>query len=603
MEKKELAIVFGITKNLDFALANVLIGIKKYFSVKEYDIIVYHDGIEEDTQKKLSLILPCNFILYKNKISSEELDREYLALYSNMCLSRFECFDLLNKYKKIIWHDVDILIQKDFKGLLDYGEKSGLAMTYSDINFLTEANFNEPIQGYNMFLPLLNSGIIVFSDKLNNYNKMTSWCYKMLKKLNKKLRYLDQGILNLLVQEFNINVEAIDINQYCCHPMRKNSKKAAIIHAYGYDKFWNAYYLLKKFPEWEKNLNEWGIINRSSFESTNIKNPKISVIMSVFKRITFLDEAIESILNQTYGNFELIIVVEYSSEQENINKHLSKYSDKRIRIINNKEKLGFAESLNVGIRASKGEFIARMDDDDISLPQRFQIQLEYFEKYDDISVLGTAVYAFMNDDKQVYPETNPEKLKTFTLINNQMYHPTVMMKKKDIIKNDLFYSSDYKTEDAELWSRAVKCVKLSNTKEILLKYRISSENETQIAKKEVFDSDVKIIQKQLKENLNIDLSFENAIYLSGRVSKYSTLYNKETILSKKRILAKQIYKRNKKLKFYNKQYLREVLELDKINPIKGMLKNILRPIYSRLMYRVSILIDDKIWSFYDSKDD
>ena len=71
----------------------------------------------------------------------------------------------------------------DFKDLLNYGNKSGLAMTYSDIGFLTESNFNEPISNYNMFLPLLNSGIIVFSDTLKDYSLMTEWCYKKLEEL------------------------------------------------------------------------------------------------------------------------------------------------------------------------------------------------------------------------------------------------------------------------------------------------------------------------------------------------------------------------------------------------------------------------------------
>ena len=179
--KKELAIVFGITNNLTSALATVLIGIKKHFSLKEFDIIVYHDGIDKENQTALNTILPCEFIKYENKINKDILDKDCLNLYSNMCLCRFECFDLLHKYKKVIWHDVDILIQKDFKDLLKYGDKTGLAMTYSDINFMVESNFTEPIENYNMFLTTLNSGLIVFSDKLKRYDEMTAWCYEKLK--------------------------------------------------------------------------------------------------------------------------------------------------------------------------------------------------------------------------------------------------------------------------------------------------------------------------------------------------------------------------------------------------------------------------------------
>lgn len=599
-KKKELAIVFGITKNYDFALANVLVGIKKHFNYKnKYDIIVYHDGLDEKTKETLSMIIPCIFFEFKSRVSDDLLSEENLKLYSNMCLARFECFDLLNEYKKVIWHDVDILIQNDFSGLLNLGDKSGLAMTYTDIGFLTEANFNETIPGYNMFLPLLNSGIIVFSDVLSEYEKMTDWCYRKLTELNKKVRYLDQGILNLLVQEFNINVEPIDIKKYCCHPSRKDYKQAAIIHAYGYDKFWNANYLYEKFPEWGKNLLKWSKIQNDYYlKNENGDKPIISVVMSIYKRVSFLDEAIESILNQTFANFEFLIVVEYSDEQKSINDYIiKKFKDKRIKIINNNKRLGFAESLNVGIRAAKGKYIARMDDDDISLPLRFEKQVDFLEKNKDIDILGTAVKVFMNENYEVYPQINPEIIKAYGLINNQMYHPTIMMRKSAIEKNNLYYDSNYKTEDAELWSRAVRVTKLSNLKEILLKYRSSSENETVVAKKAVFDSDIRIIQKQLKQNLDIDISVNEAVYLNGRINNYSYLYNRKEIMNHRKKIIKKVLKQNKKIKFYNQEYLCELFEIKSNNLIKRGIKKLVRPIYSRLMFRVDSLIDDKLWNF------
>ena len=127
------------------------------------------------------------------------------------------------------------------------------------------------------------------------------------------------------------------------------------------------------------------IKKRILFKNRKDEKPLVSVIMSIFKRVSFLDEAIESVLNQTFANFELLIVVEYSEEQENINNYIfKKFKDKRIRIINNKERLGFAESLNVGIKSAKGKYIARMDDDDISLPLRFEKQVNFLEKNKDI---------------------------------------------------------------------------------------------------------------------------------------------------------------------------------------------------------------------------
>lgn len=594
--KKQLAMVFGITKDLDFALANVLISMKKNGNMPDMDIYIYHDGLSKEKEEIINRISPCNFIKYHNNISDDTFDSSYLKLYSNMCLARFECFDMLKKYKKVIWNDVDILIQNDISGLMEYGNKTGLAMTYSDINFLVEANFNGLIDEYNMCLPLLNSGIIVFSDKLENYDKMTSWCYDQIKKYNKRLRYLDQGVLNLLVQEFNIKVEPIDISKYCCHPMRSNSQKAAIVHSYGYDKFWNSNLLQEKFPLWVECNKYWEEMLKDYREKNLKKNavPEISVIMSVYERYTYLKEAIESILNQTYQNFELIIVVEKSEKQEEINEFINKIKDQRIVIINNDEKLGFAQSLNVGIKKARGKYIARMDDDDISLPSRLEKQYNFLESNPDISILGTAVKQFMNRNDIFYPESDSEKIRTYTLINNQMFHPTIMLRKEIINKYNLYYDSNYKTEDAELWSRAVKYVKMSNLKEVLLYYRICDENETQVAAVEVLDSDIRIIGKQLEENLNLQLSKKELYLICGRVSNYGPIYNKELLRQKKEI-AKKIYNVNKKIGYYNPKYLAEVLELENNqNYFKRILKKILKPIYKKLMYRVEILVDNKI---------
>ena len=378
--------------------------------------------------------------------------------------------------------------------------------------------------------------------------------------------------------------------------MRSNSQKAAIVHSYGYDKFWNSNLLQEKFPLWVECNKCWEEMLKDYREKNLKKNavPDISVIMSVYERYTYLKEAIESILNQTYQNFELIIVVEKSEKQEEINEFINKIKDQRIVIINNDEKLGFAQSLNVGIKKARGKYIARMDDDDISLPSRLEKQYNFLESNPDISILGTAVKQFMNRNDIFYPESDSEKIRTYTLINNQMFHPTIMLRKEIINKYNLYYDSNYKTEDAELWSRAVKYVKMSNLKEVLLYYRICDENETQVAAVEVLDSDIRIIGKQLEENLNLQLSKKELYLICGRVSNYGPIYNKELLRQKKEI-AKKIYNVNKKIGYYNPKYLAEVLELENNqNYFKRILKKILKPIYKKLMYRVEILVDNKI---------
>ena len=161
-----------------------------------------------------------------------------------------------------------------------------------------------------------------------------------------------------------------------------------------------------------------------------------------------------------------------------------------------------------------------------------------------------------------------------------------------------------KRSDAELWSRAVKYVKLSNLNDILLYYRVSDLNETNLCKKQVLDSDISIITKQLKENLNLVVSYEDALLLSPRVSKYNYLNNREEILKRKNQLSKMIIRSNKKYKFYDTKCLKTVLEYNSVSSVKEIIKFIVRPVYSRLMYRVDSRIENsegKIYGYIDSE--
>ena len=115
----------------------------------------------------------------------------------------------------------------------------------------------------------------------------------------------------------------------------------------------------------------------------------ISVVMSNYNtEESYLRASIESILNQTYENFEFIIVDDCSTD--NSIDVIESYSDKRIKLIKNKENMGLTKSLNVAIKEAKGEFIARMDADDISLPQRFEKQVEFLTYKDSPSTTARA---------------------------------------------------------------------------------------------------------------------------------------------------------------------------------------------------------------------
>ena len=201
--------------------------------------------------------------------------------------------------------------------------------------------------------------------------------------------------------------------------------------------------------------------------------PKISVIMPVYNtKGEYLKEAIESILNQTFQDFEFLIIDDGSDrETAYILQQYANY-DTRIRIIN-KGHNGLSKALNIGIENAKGEYIARMDSDDISLPDRFAEQIKYFDRHSEISVLGTWIETFPRTKIIKHP-ANPKYIDF--LCGCVIAHPSVMFRKKDLGKYNLNYSLDYACEDYELWSRAIKYLNFANLQHVLLRYRMHNEN-------------------------------------------------------------------------------------------------------------------------------
>ena len=180
------------------------------------------------------------------------------------------------------------------------------------------------------------------------------------------------------------------------------------------------------------------------------KKPLISVVMSTYNRSSkgeyLLSKAIESILNQTEKNFEFIIINDGSSDDTaNILTEFQK-KDSRIIILTNHGNKGLVYSLNRGLKISKGKYIARMDDDDFSLPERFQKQVAFLEKNKHITATGCS---FQNG--VIYP-TNPIAAKIKTFWNVPVIHPCAMIRNDFIRKNKIQYTNSFpNAEDMPFW--------------------------------------------------------------------------------------------------------------------------------------------------------
>lgn len=201
--------------------------------------------------------------------------------------------------------------------------------------------------------------------------------------------------------------------------------------------------------------------------------PRVSVLMSVYNGEKYLKESIESILSQTYSDFEFIIIDDGSTD--NSLKIIKAFPDQRIRLVCNKKNIGLANSLNRGIKLAQGEYILRMDADDISLPNRITKQVKYMDANPDIDISGVWIKHIMQDKKEKliwkFP-TDPAMISFTLLFYNPIGHNTVIIRKKLFSTNKLLYDPSYETaEDYDLWVRASKFSKMSNLGKVLVLYR------------------------------------------------------------------------------------------------------------------------------------
>jgi glycosyltransferase involved in cell wall biosynthesis len=198
-----------------------------------------------------------------------------------------------------------------------------------------------------------------------------------------------------------------------------------------------------------------------------MNSPAISVLMSVHNGEMYLREAMDSILGQTFTDFEFVIINDASSDgTANI---IRSYADSRIRLVENKRQKGLAASLNAGVAHCRCRYIARMDADDISLPQRLQKQFTYLEDHPEIGVLGS--WHQLLDTETVYrPPSQPEEVKISLLRAPSLSHPTVMLR-KEVLQAFPYDEKLSSAQDYELWTRVARRFQMANLPEVLLYYR------------------------------------------------------------------------------------------------------------------------------------
>lgn len=207
-------------------------------------------------------------------------------------------------------------------------------------------------------------------------------------------------------------------------------------------------------------------------------SPIISVIMGVYNDSIFLEEAIQSILNQTFSDFEFIICNDCSTESK-VEDILKKYAkiDNRIIIINNQVNSGLAKSLNKCLSIAKGKYIARMDSDDRSLPNRFEVEKNFLDNHKSVAVCGSQTF-YINNEGVRYKKSEIDKPIIidfdYAVKKSCLIHPTVMMRKSALnqVNGYTVNENTLRAEDYDLWCKLTYCgYKLINLPDILFEYR------------------------------------------------------------------------------------------------------------------------------------
>lgn len=208
-----------------------------------------------------------------------------------------------------------------------------------------------------------------------------------------------------------------------------------------------------------------------------MKDPKVTVLMSVYNGEKYLREAIESILNQTFKDFEFSIINDGSTDRTA--EILNCYNDNRIKIVNNEKNIGLAKSLNKGLKMAGGEYIARIDADDISMPNRLDVQYNYMKDDPNLAICASS-YEQIDENgntiKIIEGYLECEQLYYFLTFANWLAHSSIMFKKSIALKVNGYDDRLIRAQDYDLWYRISRMGKVIQIDEVLLKLRIHPEN-------------------------------------------------------------------------------------------------------------------------------
>lgn len=292
----------------------------------------------------------------------------------------------------------------------------------------------------------------------------------------------------------------------------------------------------------------------------------ISVVMPTYNTpIPFLKEAVESVLDQTFRDFEFIIIDDGSTNESTV--YLDGLTDPRVRLIRNEINLGITKSLNIGFRAAKGKYVARMDDDDVSLPERFEKQLAFMESHPDVIVCGTRTAGI--GERPLVKNAVIEDMEHYRVRmlfgNPGPQHPTAFFSREKLIEysieynEQLFYSQDY-----GMWVTISQLGKICIMPDVLLYRRVYADQVSKAHRERQIECD-KMTQRKLltqllgsvtEEELDLHYHYSTGYYRDVTITSQITEWYDRLIAANAQ---KRIYDQ-KKLKQRILQIKRNLIE-------------------------------------------
>ncbi len=284
---------------------------------------------------------------------------------------------------------------------------------------------------------------------------------------------------------------------------------------------------------------------------TTINQPFVTVLIPVYNAAMCVEEAILSILSQTYPHFELLLIDDGSTD--NSLSIIKSITDNRIVLIALEKNQGLVNALNTGIDKAKGKYILRMDADDIALPNRIEKQVAFMESNEGCILCGTAFESFSEIGRKVvvYPQQDMEIRFRF-LYQCPFAHPTVIMRTALLNKYNLRFSANHKDcEDLELWIRMGDYGQLANLPDVLLKYRVHDKSLSQVHSEKRWQQTKEVI-------INFWNRFDNTIQLEDFETIYNIFYREfkpsKTYLYKASALLEKRGKGKKLSKYFSNSF-------------------------------------------------